>query len=107
MKKLFLILMIIAIGNKSFSQKKILGEDYFKKELEKIKMKDTKIPSYLLGSDTLSFPQILQTINGVSILPQDNMPCFVPNVNKVAKMPVVKDEGFATKIPNAYNILSH
>ena len=105
MKKLLLVLFVICFYNTSFCQKKLLGEDYFSEKINKIKLKDISIPFHLLGTNTAAFHQMIKLKNGLSILPQDNMPCFVPDVTKVEKMPVLKDRGFAIKIPNTYNII--
>ena len=107
MKKLLLVLFVICFYNTSFCQKKLLGEDYFSEKINKIKLKDFSIPSHLLGTDTAAFHQMIKSKNGISTLPQDNMPCFVPDVTKVEKMPVLKDRGFAITIPNAYNNIVH
>ena len=36
----------------------------------------------------------------VIILPLDNMPCYIPDMSKVSKMPNLQSKGVAVNIPN-------
>ena len=36
----------------------------------------------------------------ILILPLDNMPCFIPDVSRVSKIPNLQSNGSAVKIPN-------
>lgn len=76
-------------------------DKYFKlPDLPKI-----KTPSYLkkynvTGQDN----RIIGKKNNILILPLDNMPCFVPDVSTVAKMPNQQAIGVAIPIPNRFRL---
>ena len=38
-------------------------------------------------------------------LPQDNMPCFVPDVSRISKMPNQQNTVIAIKIPNVFGLV--
>ena len=62
-----------------------------------------KKPDYLNGNVTknnLTFILPFYNNNTVIILPLDNMPCLIPDVSKVSKMPTRLSYGSAIKIPN-------
>ncbi|MFN0081906.1 MAG: hypothetical protein ACKVOM_05260 [Ferruginibacter sp.] len=61
-----------------------------------------KTPSYLkkynvTGKDN----RIIGKRDNLLVLPLDNMPCFVPDVSRVAKMPNQHAIGVAIPIPNS------
>ena len=62
-----------------------------------------KKPSYFNGDlNKQDFTIINQLYKNetVIILPLDNMPCFIPDISKVTKMPNQQSKGSAVNIPN-------
>ena len=62
-----------------------------------------KKPNYLNGDLNIKDFTIINSSNKnetVIILPLDNMPCFIPDISKVSKMPNQQSKGSAVNIPN-------
>ena len=62
-----------------------------------------KKPNYLnadLSKKDFAVINSFYKIETVIILPLDNMPCFIPDVYKVSKMPNQQFKGLAVNIPN-------
>ena len=62
-----------------------------------------KKPSYLNGDFNKKDFTIINSFyknETVIILPLDNMPCFIPDISKVNKMPNQQSKGTAVNIPN-------
>ncbi len=80
------------------------------KKLETFNLPDfriKKIPfkyAEKLGTNNLSTGKTFHK-PGVSILSLDNMPCFVPDVAVVSKMPNQQSNGSAVRIPNKITII--
>lgn len=80
------------------------------KKLETFKLPDFKIKkipftySEKLGTKIFSADKILLQ-HGITILPLDKMPCFVPDVATVSKMPNQQSRGSAVRIPNKSTVV--
>ncbi len=62
-----------------------------------------KKPNYLnenLTKKDFAFINSFYKNETVIILPLDNMPCFIPDISKVSKMPYQQSRGTAVNIPN-------
>ena len=62
-----------------------------------------KKPNYLNGDLNIKDFTLINSSNKnetVIILPLDNMPCFIPDISKVSKMPNQQSKGSAVNIPN-------
>ena len=62
-----------------------------------------KKPNYLIGDLNKQDFTIINSFyknETVIILPLDNMPCFIPDISKVSKMPNQQSKGSAVNIPN-------
>ena len=62
-----------------------------------------KKPNYLIGDLNKQDFTIINSFyknETVIILPLDNMPCFIPDISKVNKMPNQQSKGTAVNIPN-------
>lgn len=92
MKKIGMILCSSFLMTNAFSQVKLpvfeknkFGQDFIIKD-------SIKMPSYLknLGGKHASVLPFNLANNSIITLPLDNMPCWVPDITTVAKMPVQK-----------------
>jgi len=62
-----------------------------------------KKPNYLNGDFNIKDFTLIYSSNKnetIIILPLDNMPCFIPDISKVSKMPNQQSKGSAVNIPN-------
>ena len=62
-----------------------------------------KKPSYLNGDfnkKDFTISNSFYKNETVIILPLDNMPCFIPDVSTISKMPNQQSKGLAVNIPN-------
>ena len=102
MKKMITICSFVFCGFVAFAQ----DSSYSFKEERFFKIPEimvNKIPSYLKKYDVTTLKNSFQnySTSSVIILPQDNMPCFVPDVSQVIRIPNQLGIGFAIPIPNA------
>lgn len=73
------------------------------KEFKMPLIKLFKKPNYLngdLNKKDLTIIKLFYKNETVIILPLDNMPCFIPDMSKVSKMPNQQSKGGAVNIPN-------
>ena len=62
-----------------------------------------KKPNYLVGDLNKQDFTIINSFyknETVIILPLDNMPCFIPDISTISKMPNQQSKGSAVNIPN-------
>jgi len=93
----FLLITAFASAQDKFSDHKNYKE--FKMPL----IQFFKKPNYLNGDLDIKDFTIINSSNKnetVIILPLDNMPCFIPDISKVSKMPNQQSKGSAVNIPN-------
>ena len=60
-------------------------------------------PNYLIKDFTINDYAVINSfykMETVIILPLDNMPCFIPDISKISKMPNQQSKGSAVSIPN-------
>ena len=73
------------------------------KEFKMPSIKLFKKPNYLNGDLNEKDFTIINSFyknDTVIILPLDNMPCYIPDMSKVSKMPNLQSKGVAVNIPN-------
>lgn len=92
MKKIGMFLCSSFLIANAFSQVKLPVLEKYKLGQDFIAKYSIKMPAYLknFGGKHASVLPFNLTYNSIIILPQDNMPCWVPDINTVAKMPVQK-----------------
>ncbi len=74
------------------------------------KIETFKLPDFRIKKIPFKYSESLGTGNflinkrdlkpGIAVLPLDNMPCFVPDITLVSKMPNQQSNGLAVRIPN-------
>ncbi len=104
MKKLKLIISLLLFATVVCAQDSSINL----KNYRNFKLPDFKIlktPLYLKNGLYKDYAVILPANNlNVLILPLDNMPCFIPDVSSVSKIPNQKSNGSAVKIPNKIKV---
>ena len=105
MKHFIILIGFLFIGVLIYAQDSSVN---FKK-LKELKLPDFKINkvpfkySDQLGKNYFSSSKTYFE-QEISILPLDNMPCFVPDISLISKMPNQLGNGFAVRIPNKITV---
>ncbi|MCW3073241.1 MAG: hypothetical protein JWP69_310 [Flaviaesturariibacter sp.] len=107
--KILLLLAICAISFTASAQ--VMNQEMLKKRVEEFnnKYKDGDMPNVPLFKPKFqtnlasASPSLVPRRSGVHSLPQDGMPCIVPDVTEIAAMPnaATKMDVFKSSIPNA------
>lgn len=106
MKHSTFLMGFLFIGTAIFAQDSTVNL----KKLEIFKLPDFKIKKvpfkYSEQFGTLISPVEKMSLKpGITILQLDNMPCYVPDVATVSKMPNHQFNGIAVKIPNKITVI--
>jgi hypothetical protein len=106
------VLLLLAICVASFTvSAQMIDKETLKKRVEEFnnKYKDGGMPNVPLFKPKFQTnlasvaPSLVPRQSGVHSLPQDGMPCIVPDVTEIAAMPnaATKVDAFKSSIPNA------
>ena len=102
MKKIQSIICLLFITAFASAQdSSVILKNY--KEFKLPLLKLFKKPDYLNGDLNKKDFTIIKPFyknETVIILPLDNMPCFIPDISTISKMPNQQSRGSAVKIPN-------
>ena len=106
MKQLLTFSALLVLSSFTYAQAQDKTFDLKKfKDFKMPNISHLKIPGYLEKlKDNIASNDFVSknNYNPVIILPLDNMPCFVPDVSVVSKLPNQQNSGIAIKIPNVF-----